>query len=117
MIKNWFAVITLISVASLMFSSRQNVPVTTLKKRAANSYGFVSSGNVNIQSENLNGGRTERMDTKVPENGSSKVDDKINGTLYYEEGKTGLVYSVGSVILWRVEGGGGGSKFSGKSLK
>ena len=116
MIKNWLAVITLISVAFFMISSRQNVPVTTLEKRAANSNGFVSSGNVNVQSENLNGGRTERMDTKVPENGSSKV-DKINGTLYYKEGKTGLVYSVGSMILWRVEGGGGGSKFSGKSLK
>ena len=116
MIKNWFAVITLISVAFFMISSRQNVPVTTLEKRAANSNGFVSFGNVNVQSENLNGGRTERMDTKVPENRTSKV-DKINGTLYYEEGKTGLVYSVGSMILWRVQRGGGGSKFSGKSLK
>ena len=51
----------------------------------------------------------------MPENGTSKV-DKINGTLYYKEGKTSLVYSVGSMILWRVEGRGGGSKFSGKSL-
>ena len=95
MIKNWFAVITFISVASLMFSSRQNFPVTTLEKRAANSNGFVSFGNVNVlQSENLNGGRNERMDTKVPKNGTPKVDDKINGTSYYKEGRTGLLHWV-----------------------
>ena len=80
MIKKWIVVITVISVTSFIISNRQKVPVSNLE-RETNSNGCDSSGNTIVQLENLNRRLIERMNAKVPENGTSKV-NKINGTFF-----------------------------------
>ena len=78
--------IALIYVVFFFISGPQKVPVSTVRRETTFN-GFDSSGNVDVQSEkNLNRTRTEGMDIKVPENGTSKV-DKVHATSYYEEGK------------------------------